>query len=493
MTTELTVEGAVQRARACAPSLTRLPVRIRLRHLRTLREVILSRREEIIDAIRADTGKSSSDILMSELFGACDALLWCEQNAEKALADEKVPVPMTMMGKKTWIAYEPLGVVLVISPWNYPFFQAIVPIALNIAAGNTVVYKPSEHTPLTGLLESLFEQANFAPHWVQVIQGDGAVGADLIAQGPDKIMFTGSTATGKKILAAAAEHLIPVELELGGKDPMIVFEDANLDEAVAGARWGGLTASGQSCTSVERLYVHESIHDAFVARLAAAVEELVQGDDPGADIGGMITDQQVKTIADQVADAKQRGATFHTGGEWDGVGRMIPPMVITGLPDDSMMAREETFGPVLPVWPFSTEQEAIERANDTPYGLSASVWSADGDRAERVARALQVGGVSINNVMATESTPWLPFGGVKNSGFGRFKGVAGLRSFCNAKSVVTDKAGSGQEANWFPYTARRRELFLDMMGAWFSSSKTRLAQFALKGTKLEKYAQQAKR
>ena len=489
------VDGVVERARRAAPAIARLTVGQRCAHLQRLREVVLARREEIIDRVRTETGKSRSDILMSEVFGVLDALAWLEDNAQDALADEKIPTPLTLMGKKSRVWYEPRGVVFVISPWNYPFFQALVPIASAYAAGNAVVYKPSEHTPLEGLVESLLEDAGFAPSHVQVVYGDGAVGSAVIDQRPDQVMFTGSTRTGRKILAQAAQHLIPCELELGGKDPMIVFEDVEIERTVAGAAFGALTATGQSCTSVERLYVHESIHDRFVDALVDHVSRLTQADTPAEDndLGRMTTDFQVEVVAQHVRDAKDRGATFRTGGDWDGTDPVIPPMVVTDLPEDALMAVEETFGPVIPVFRFSDEDEVVARANDTVYGLTASVWSGDLERAERVARALRCGGVSVNNVMATEATPALPFGGLGQSGYGRYKGVHGLRTFCNAKSVILDKDGDKIEANWYPYTGEKYRLFTKMMVANFTDSPLRLARFGVLGTKLEGLAKKARR
>ncbi len=489
------VEGAVERARAGALALSRLTVRERLAHLAQLRRAILARREEIVDRVQAETHKSRSDILISEVFGALDAIEWLEQHAADALADEKIPTPLTLMGKKSRIQYSPLGVLLVISPWNYPFYQALVPIAFALAAGSTVVYKPSEWTPLEGLVESLMEEAAIAPTWVQVVYGDGVVGAALLEQRPDKVMFTGSTRTGRVIAEAAGRHLIPVELELGGKDPMIVFEDVTLERAVAGAAWGALTAGGQSCTSVERVYVHEAIAERFTAALVEAVRSIKQqvDRDGDSDIGAMTTPFQVEVVARHVADARARGATIHTGGAWDGQDPFVPPMVITGLPDDALALTEETFGPLIPLVTFSTEEEVIARANATAYGLTASVWSKDLERADRVARALRCGGVSINNVMATEATPALPFGGVGESGMGRYKGVHGLRALSNAKSVLVDKDSKKIEANWYPYTAEKYRLFTALTQALFTDSPARLAKFAAAGMKLESYSQKARR
>jgi aldehyde dehydrogenase (NAD+) len=482
--------ASFRRARAGAGSLSRTPLAERLRHLASLREIVLRRREEIIDRIQQDTGKSRSDALISEIFGVLDNLAWLEKHGGKALQDRKQHTPIALMGKTSWTWYEPLGTILIISPWNYPFYQAIVPIACAFAAGNTVVYKPSEWTPLKELVENLLLEAGFAPNWVQVVYGDGAIGSALVEQKPDKIFFTGSTRTGKKILAQAAEHLIPVELELGGKDPMIVFDDVNIQRAAAGAAWGALTTTGQSCTSVERLYVQDAIYEPFKDALVAEVTRIKQeiDSDGDADVGAMTTDFQVKIVAAQVDDAKARGAQFLTGGQWDGAAKLIPPIVVDGVTEDMLLAKEETFGPVIPLFRFSTEQEAIRLANDSVYGLTASVWSKDLERAKRVGRALQVGGVSINNVMATEANPALPFGGVKQSGIGRYKGEHGLHAFCNVKSVLIDKDSAKIEANWYPYTKRKYQLFTDLTVNLFSGGLLSLAKFALSGLKLERYS-----
>ncbi|MGH7786865.1 MAG: aldehyde dehydrogenase family protein [Candidatus Binatia bacterium] len=484
----------MRRARAGTESLRRTALRERLATLATLQQVILRRREEIVDRIQQDTGKSRSDALISEIFGVLDSLAWLAAHAPKALADRKQHTPLALMGKTSWTWYEPLGVILVISPWNYPFYQAIVPIASALAAGNTVVYKPSEWTPLSGLVEDLLAEAQVPPNWVQVVYGDGAVGAALVAARPDKIFFTGSTRTGRRIMAAAAEHLVPVELELGGKDAMLVFDDVTIARAAAGAAWGALTTTGQSCTSVERVYVQRPIYDAFRDELVRQVRQLVQRTDRDgdADLGAMTTDFQVEIVAAQVADAKAKGARFLTGGDWDGRTRLIPPMVIDGVTDDMQIAHEETFGPLIPLLPFDSEAEAIARANNSIYGLTASVWSKDLERARRVGRALAVGGVSINNVMGTEANPALPFGGVKQSGFGRYKGEHGLHAFCNVKSVLVDKDSAKIEANWYPYTTEKYRLFTDLTVNLFSGrGPLKLIKFALAGMKLESYSKKA--
>jgi aldehyde dehydrogenase (NAD+) len=490
----MTPEQCMQRARQGGESLRRLSLPERLEHIALLREIILRRREEIIDRIQRDTGKSRSDALISEIFGVLDHLAWLEGHAPKALADRKQHTPLALMGKTSWTWYEPLGTILIISPWNYPFYQAIVPITCAVAAGNTVLYKPSEWTPLEGLVEDLLAEAQFAPNWVQVVYGDGAAGAALVEQRPDKIFFTGSTRTGRRILAQAAPHLIPVELELGGKDAMIVFDDVTIGRAAAGAAWGALTTTGQSCTSVERLFVQRSIYEPFKDELVRQVRQLQQATDRDgdADLGAMTTAFQVKIVAEQVADAKAKGAVFLTGADWDGSSRMIPPMVVDKVTDDMQLSTQETFGPIIPLMPFDSEDDVIRRANDSEYGLTASVWTKDLTRAARVSRALAVGGVSVNNVMATEANPALPFGGVKNSGFGRYKGEHGLHAFCNVKSVLVDKDSAKIEANWYPYTSEKYRRFTTLTVALFGErGLKRLLKFALAGLKLERYSKQA--
>jgi aldehyde dehydrogenase (NAD+) len=490
-----TPASAFAAVRAGRESLRALGVRERLDYVTRLKQVILARREEIIDRIQKDTGKSRADALISEIFGVLDNLHWLEKHAAKALRDRKQPTPIALMGKTSWTWYEPLGTILVIAPWNYPFYQAIVPIAHAFAAGNTVVFKPSEWTPLEGLVEDLLGAAGFAPAWVQVVYGDGVVGAACVAERPDKVFFTGSTRTGRKILAAAADDLVPVELELGGKDPTIVFADVNLERAAAGVAWGGLTTTGQSCTSVERCYVERSVYEPFKQALVREVARLRQETDRDgdADLGAMTTDFQVAIVARHVADAKTKGAHFLTGGDWDGRSRMIPPMVLDGVTPDMAVVSDETFGPVIPLIPFESEDEAVRAANDSPYGLTASVWSKDIARAKRVARALETGGVSINNVMATEANPALPFGGTKQSGFGRYKGEHGLHAFCNVKSVLVDKDSKKIEANWYPYTREKYRLFTELTLALFGGGLRNFVKFALTGMKLEKYSTQVSR
>lgn len=483
------------RVRQARPALAALSVHERLVYVHRLNELVRDEREAIVTRIQQETGKSRTDALISEIFPLLEHFEFLIKYAEKALADETVPTPLAMMGKKSRVYYEPLGTILVISPWNYPFYQALTPITAALVTGNTVVYKPSELTPLEGLVESFLERAGIPDDWVQIVYGAGDVGSRLIDQRPDKIFFTGSVATGKKIMAQASQQLIPVELELGGKDPMLVFDDVNIERAVQGALWGALTNVGQSCTSVERLYVQRGIYKDFRDRLVASARQITLGvdNDGSADMGRMTSPRQVTIVGDLVNDARANGATLLCGGEWDGKSEFIPPIIIEGSTHAMRINQEELFGPVVTIFPFDTEEEAVRLANDSSFGLSASVWTADMARADRVTRALVTGNVSVNNVMLSEGNHALPFGGVKDSGIGRYKGIHGLRGFCNQKSVLIDSNSKKIEANWYPYTKKKYTLFGALTQALFSHGPMALVKFAVSGMTLEGYSQKAKR
>ena len=485
------IAAVYDKARGAQAEIRDWGVKKRVEFITALKAVILEHQEYILDKLQADTGKSRFDAITAEIFGTLDFLDYLEKNAAKYLGDRKVPTPLALMGKKSKVYFEPLGTALLISPWNYPFYQAIVPICQAFIAGNAVVFKPSSATPLKGLVEELLAKAGFRPGWVQVVYGSGGRVGDALVDGkPDKIFLIGSQTVGKHVMARAARHLIPVELELGGKDPMVVFDDVNINRAVGGAVWGAFTTTGQSCTSVERLFVHESIYDRFKETLVRETLKLTQATDAdgSADIGPMCTRGQVEAIAAQVADAKEKGAVFLTGQDWDGESEFIPPMIVEGVTKDMLMDTEENFGPLLPLYSFSSEARAIELANDPEYGLSASVWSKDIKRADRVARAIYTGNVSINNVMLTEGNHALPFGGVRKSGFGRYKGEFGFYAFTNIKAVLIDKDSAKMEANWFPYTPKKYNIFSDLTRAMYSPGKiTGLIGVAVHGLRLETY------
>ena len=487
-TSEEQVKETYATARKAFQRLQKVPLKNRLEDVERLIDYVRDHKEEIADIICKETRKSRTDAMVSEVMGVLDNFEWLIHNAPKILKDKKVSTPITLMGKTSKIYQEALGTVLIIAPWNYPFHIGITSILSAYVAGNTVVFKPSEVTPMTGLMEKIFAVAPMLEQSVFISYGTGITAQRLIEQRPAKIFFTGSARTGKRILAQAAEKLIPVDIELGGKDQAIVFDDVNLDRAVAGTIWGALTNAGQSCSSVERIYVQDNIYDAFVSKLTSEVNKLVvnSGDTGNADIGGMTVDFQLDIVRKQVEDARAKGAKVLSGGEILHENEMFfLPTILTNLDDSMDVVNEETFGPLLPIFKFSSEEEVIQITNDTDFGLSASVWSKDLNRADRVARQLECGAVSINNVMLTEGNPSLPFGGCKDSGFGRQKGEEGLLGYTRSKSIIVDKDSSIIEPNWYPYTQKKYHLFVDLINVLFTKSPIKLLKLALVGMKLE--------
>ena len=464
----------------------------RLAALAEVREALLEQREMIIDSLMRECGKTRTDAHI-EIIGVMDWLKWLEDHAATFLGDEKVPTPVTLMGKKSKIIHEPLGPVLIIAPWNYPFHIGITQIFTAFTCGNSVVYKPSEITPMQGIYEEILSASPLICSSVAVVYGTGELGAALIDQQPEKIFFTGSTRTGKAISRQAADYLIPVDLELGGKDPMLVFDSANIKRAVAAAIWGAFTHNGQSCSAVERLYVQESIYPDVLAELKSETTKLIQKttDNQGdVDLGRLTVDFQFNIVKQHIADAKDKGAEILIGGEVIDESQLLhSPTIITEATRDMLAVKEETFGPVLPVIKFRTEEEAITLANDSEFGLQASIFSADMRQAERVMRQLEVGGVSINNVNMVEGNPWLSFGGRKQTGSGRARGVEGLMAFTRSKHVLTDPNSSKREANWYPYTQAKYQLLHTFTDALFRRSPLRLIKVALTGLTLDSVSQ----
>lgn len=482
---------AFAKARSAFETIRKMTVKERLQEVGKLRRYIRDHKELIVDRVVAETGKSRTDAIITEVFSVLDLIFWYERHAVKDLADVIMKTPLLLAGKKARIYYEPIGPVLVISPWNYPFTTMMGPVLGAFIAGNPIVVKPSEWTPLQGLVEQIVRESGFVKDAIQVVYGSGMTGSKLIEQKPAKIHFTGSTRTGKKIMKQAAEHLIPVELELGGKDPMIVFEDVDINRTVNGALWGGFTNSGQTCTAVERIFVQEKIYDDFVQQMTEKSKKLTNPttftgtDDGSMDIGCMTAPFQVEIVEQHLADAKEKGATLSTEGKRVPGTHTIPPTIVTNITDDMLIAREETFGPIVTIVPFKDEEEAIRMANDSQYGLSASVWSTDTERGTRVARAIQTGNVSINNVLATQGHSGLPFGGMKESGFGRYKGAHGLHSFSNIKSIIIDRQGGKLEANWYPYTKEKYQMFSKLIDFAFHDSQLKMLWAAVVGLRLE--------
>ncbi len=457
---EQEVKQSVARARRAFEKWVDSGLDARLAAMQRVKQVILKHAEDYARRISDDTGKPMVDSLITELFSIPLFLEHYRKRAKKILAPRKVRTPLVFQHKKSYLEYFPMGVIGIISPWNFPFQLSVIPIISALIGGNTVVLKPSEVTPVTGeVIREMFEEAGFPQGVVEVVQGDGATGAALVTSDVDKIFFTGSVATGRKVMAAAAARPIPVELELGGKDAMIICADANLKRAVRAAAWGGLVNAGQMCISVERIFVEEEIHDEFVGMLKKEVERLtVGGPDQDADMGPITFPKQIQIVTSHIEQAREAGAQIISGGNvMDGPGDYFAPTIIVGVTRDMNIYREETFGPVLPVIKVKDSREAVELANDHQYGLAASVWTSDLKKGRTIASALECGQVMVNDVVASVANPALPFGGVKSSGIGRYHGEEGLLSFMHTKAIMVDPGKLEAEPFWFPYAGKYQD------------------------------------
>lgn len=460
---EAEVREAVNRARQPQRAWARMSVADRARRMRRLARVLAERGDEIAASVRAETGKPPSEAL-AEVVVAVDLIRYYARVAARHLAPRRTGTGW-LLSKSGWVEREPYGVIGAITPWNYPFIIAMDCVTPALFAGNGVVIKPSEFTPITTLLiPDLCAQAGIPAELVQVVTGDGSTGRALIGSGVDRVVFTGSTATGRKVMETASHTLTPVTLELGGKDAAIVLEDADLERAARGIVFGGFFNAGQTCISVERVFVVRSVHEAFVAHVVGATNELRAGTDPEADVGPMITAQQMGIVEGQVRDALSRGARALTGGARASVdGRVFPPTVLVDVDDSMEVMNAETFGPVLPIAAVADADEAVERANASGYGLFASVWTGDRARGLQVARRLRAGGVSVNDVLSHYSVPQLPVGGVGESGFGRRRGLEALDEMTRTRTLLSDRFGLRREPWWFPYSSGSTRLMRSML------------------------------
>jgi len=481
---EVEVQAAVTRAHAAQRAWNDLGVRKRIAILREFQHGLHERKSEIAAAITQEAGKPVAEALTTEVLVVLDAVRFLIDNAYRLLRDEPVPHGnLATKLKRGRLVREPYGVVGIISPWNYPFSIPATETLAALVAGNAVVLKPSEFTSLVALeLRSLLHAAGVPQDAFQVVLGDGATGAALIhspvggsdfgGSTIDKLVFTGSVATGKRIAAAAAERLLPVVLELGGKDPMLVLDDADVDVASSAAVWGAFVNAGQTCLSVERCYVHRSLYEEFLRACAEKTKKLRVGHgiDRDIDVGPMIHERQLRIVEAHVEDAVARGARVLAGGS-----RLLElgknfytPTVLADVAHEMRIMREETFGPVLPVMAFDNDDEAVRLANDSEYGLAASVWTRNGERGERLARRIQAGTVMVNDVVSCFGISEAPHAGVKSSGVGRAHGRFGLEEMVRVKYVDSDLMPGMKKVWWYGYGAsfaRQMEGFIDFQFA----------------------------
>ncbi|MDQ2747910.1 MAG: aldehyde dehydrogenase family protein [Acidobacteriota bacterium] len=444
------------------------------------REIILDELDEIALLISNESGKPIAEALSMEIAPVLDLMQFFAKKTEKLLKPRKVNIGLyAALGRTSKIVYQPLGAVGIIPAWNYPFSIPLGEVVMALMAGNTVVLKPSELTPLIGLkIGEIFEKAGLPDKVVQVITGDGQTGAWLVEAAPDKIMFTGSVTTGVKIAEAAAKNLTSVVLELGGKDPMIVFADANLELAAGAAVWGAFCNSGQSCSSVERLYVEESVAEELTRKIVEKTEKLKQGfgSDESTDIGAMSSQKQLEIVKDHVESFEREGAKILTGGKSKDL--FFEPTVISGAKNSMRAMREETFGPTLPIATFETETEAVGMANDSEFGLTASVWTRDLAKGKRIAERIEAGTVCVNEVLYTHGIGQTPWGGFKNSGKGRTHGVEGLMELVQPQHIHVNKFAYLPNAWWMPYGANAIKTFRGLARYFASGSLVQTAKLA---------------
>jgi acyl-CoA reductase-like NAD-dependent aldehyde dehydrogenase len=424
------------------------------------RDLLIDNQEKIADTVTAESGKPRAEVYGSELFYLCDAIGFWAKNAAGFLKPQKIR-PHLLKSKKVVSTYSPIGLVGIISPWNFPLVLTIGEAIPALMAGNAVVIKPSELTPLSALLgAALAEEAGLPPKLLQIIVGGGET-AERLIDCADMISFTGSVETGKKVMRRAAERLVPVSLELGGKDPMIVLSDADLERAANACVWGALMNSGQVCTSIERVYVEEPVYQDFVERIVKRVRALRQGKSADAvELGSMTSPEQLEKVERQIADALKRGAKILAGGRRnpDFNGLFYEPTVLVDVNHEMEIMREETFGPIIPIMKVKDADEAVRLANDSRYGLDGSVFTRDRERGWQIAEKMETGSVCINDSLVNFVITDAPMGGIKESGSGRRHGAEGIRKYCRQKTVVADRFGLKSEFNWFPATKRKSAL-----------------------------------
>ena len=483
------VARAVLLARAAQKQWAKVPIRERCRRLRALRERMMGSRDELADTVVNETGKPRVEALFADLFVALDAAKYWSRNAAAALRTERVPHhSIAAKTKSGSLVYEPLGVIGIISSWNYPLAIPMSQIIPAVVAGNAVVCKSSDFTPKCGMLiERLFREAGFPQDLVAVVQGGAEVGQAVVEAAPDKVVFTGSVATGRRVAEACARKLIPTVLELGGKDAMIVLADADLQTTSSAAVWGSYTNCGQVCLSVERLLVEESVSQRFAELCAEKTKKLRlgPGNDSATDVGPLIRPQHVQRLMDLVEDARERGARVLCGGHPrpDLGPSFFEPTVIVNVDSNARLSQEETFGPILAMQTVKNADEAVRLANDSPFALAASVWTADKKKGEAIARQLRVGAVMVNDAISYFGIAEAPHGGCGASGWGRTHARAGLLEMVHRKYIDLDRLPRKEKPWWYRYGGeleRAADAFLRFEFSGGIGAKLRNARGALK-------------
>jgi acyl-CoA reductase-like NAD-dependent aldehyde dehydrogenase len=453
------VAAAVERGRQAQRVWQSSQFSERARLLYRLRDLLLDDGDKLADILTAETGRPRAEVYGNELFYLCNAIGTWAKKSEAYLQPTRIKPHFPLVkAKKVISSYSPRGVIGIISPWNFPLILTLGEAIPALMAGNAVVIKPSELTPLSAIFGAeLAVKAGFPNNLLQIVVGRSETGEALIDHA-DMIAFTGSVQTGKRVMKRAAERLIPVSLELGGKDPMIVLKDADLERAAGACVWGALMNSGQACTSIERVYVEAPVYQPFIEKVVEKVRAIRQGkSDAEIELGSLTSEAQLKTIAAQVDAAVARGAKALTGGRRNPTlaGFYYEPTVLVDIDHSMTIMTEETFGPVIPIMKVSDTEEALRFANDSRYGLSGSLYAGDKIAAEKLAAQLQSGAVCINDSLVNFIIPDAPMSGRKDSGFGYRHGAEGIRKFCHQKTIVIDRFGLKAEFPWYPATKKK--------------------------------------
>ena len=465
------------RARAAQPGWEAIGFEGRGRVMRRAQKWMLDNADRVIDVVVSESGKTHEDAQLADLGYTVSALGFWAKEAEKYLADERVPSwnnPVAA-GKKLIIRYAPVGVAGIIGPWNYPIANSFGDCIPALMAGNSVILKPSEVTPLSSLLmQEMMVECGLPPDVFQVATGDGSTGAALIRH-VDVIMFTGSSRTGRAVMKEAADALIPCYLELGGKDPMIVCRDADVERAANAASFYSMNNGGQVCISVERVYVEEPVYDAFVKKVTDNIKQLRQGAPSGVgsvDIGAVTFPPQIDIIDSHVKDAVDKGAKVLTGGHpRSGTGRFYEPTVLVDVDHSMTCMKDETFGPTIPIMKIKDPEEGVRLANDSEYGLQASVWTKDIRRGEELARQIHAGVVCVNDAQVNYTALNLPMGGWKESGLGTRHGANGIRKYTKIQSLLVTRRALKREPFMFPYRAKRTMMLRRMFNVLYGRGK----------------------
>jgi acyl-CoA reductase-like NAD-dependent aldehyde dehydrogenase len=450
------IDDAVMHARVAQQEWSKQPLSRRLALIEEFRQLLFQSREEIARSITRETGKPIVESLVAEIFAVLETCQWLKARAPRLLAEEPVQLnALFFPGKRSYNVFEPFGVVAIISPWNYPFSIPVSSILSSLAAGNAIIWKPSPKTALIAKFTvDLFRRAGFPANLIGLVQGDKVEAEHLIMSDVQRVMFTGSTGGGKAIMAIAARKLLPVTLELGGKHAAIVLDDSDVDAIARPLVWAAFTNTGQACASIERLYVTPGIKERLTAKLVEYTRQLRIGSglEEDIDIGPLIDESQALRVLEQVNEAVAQGARLLVGGHtrFDLGGYFFEPAILDGVRPGMRVLEEEIFGPVLPIIEVVNEQAAIAAANASNLGLGASIWTRDIDRAERLAREIQAGVVWINDGLYSHVAPDAPWGGIKESGFGRMHSAAELRDLVYIKNIGVNKQ---QEQSWnYPYS-----------------------------------------